>query len=247
MSATAIIVAAGAGRRLGGNTPKTFVSLGGRPMLLHTIDRFLAAPSIEKLIIVVAPEELARARMLLEQDAAVKQKHRWQLQGGGLTRQESVRRGLELTGPGDEIIAIHDGARPFVTPTLIERCVAAVREKGAVVVGLPARDTIKEVSGDGWVKSTLQRESLWQIQTPQAFMRDTITAAHRWAVAAGIEATDDAALVEKHGGRVFVLEGERTNFKVTIPDDIWLAETMIRQGLVPQKQGGRQGEGETRR
>jgi 2-C-methyl-D-erythritol 4-phosphate cytidylyltransferase len=232
MGVTAIIVAAGAGRRLGGETPKTFLPLVGRPILLRTVDRFLAAASIAKVIVVVAPDQLARAGALLAENSEIKDFARWQLQGGGATRQESVRRGLELTGPDDEIIAIHDGARPFVTTALIDRCVAAARKHGAVVAGVPARDTIKRVSDDHWVESTLARGPLWQIQTPQAFRRYIITAAHQWAAKAGIQATDDAALVEQQGGSVFVLEGDRTNLKITFADDVELAEAMIRQELV---------------
>jgi 2-C-methyl-D-erythritol 4-phosphate cytidylyltransferase len=177
---------------------------------------------------------LARARALLEQDPVITKRRRWQLQAGGATRQESVRRGLELLGRGDEIVAIHDGARPFVTAALIDCCIGAARNKGAVVAGLPAQDTIKRVARDGWVETTLDRATLWQIQTPQAFQRELITAAHQWAATEGVEATDDAALVERRGSRVFVLPGERTNCKITFADDLRLAEAMIQQGLVPE-------------
>lgn len=232
MNATAIIVAAGNGRRVGGNTPKAFLSLCGRPMILRTLDRFLSARTIGKVIFVVAEDQLSRAKAMLEADVAA-QKGAWALQSGGATRQESVRRGLELTGDDSDVIAIHDGARPFVSPALIDRSVEGARDKGAVVVGLPARDTIKWVSTDRWIESTLARGSLWEIQTPQVFKRDIILAAHAWAAREGVEATDDAMLVEKQGQRVFVLDGERTNFKITFPDDLWLAETMIQQGRIP--------------
>lgn len=151
---------------------------------------------------------------------------------GGATRQESVRRGLERAGDDCEIIAIHDGARPFVPPLLIDHCVEAAREKGAVVVGLPARDTIKIVREDRWVSATPPRASLWEVQTPQVFRREIIAEAHAWAARENIEATDDATLVEKNGGKVFLIEGERLNFKITLPDDLWLAESLIRQGRV---------------
>lgn len=234
MKATAIIVAAGEGRRIGGNTPKAFLSLCGRPMLLRTLDRFLAARSIDNLVIVVASDQLSRARAMLEEDAGlIKNSGAWSVQSGGVTRQESVRRGLEMTGGDCDIVVIHDGVRPFVSPALIDRCVDAARDKGAVVTGLPARDTIKLVSADGLVESTPPRGSLREIQTPQAFRRDMILAAHEWAERAGVAATDDAMLVEKNGGRVFVLDGERTNLKITFADDLWLAETMLQQGRIP--------------
>jgi 2-C-methyl-D-erythritol 4-phosphate cytidylyltransferase len=232
MNATAIIVAAGAGRRVGGNTPKVFLPLCGRPMILRTLDRFYSAATIRRIVVVVAADQLAYAEAVLRADAASKDRP-WVLQIGGATRQESVRRGLEKTGADTDIIAIHDGARPFVSAALIDRCVEVARDKGAVVVGLPVRDTIKIVGEDRWIANTPPRDSLWEIQTPQVFRRALIAEAHAWAARENFEATDDALLVEKKGGRVFLLEGERSNFKITLPDDIWLAETMIRQGRIP--------------
>jgi 2-C-methyl-D-erythritol 4-phosphate cytidylyltransferase len=161
MRATAIIVAAGEGRRVGGNTPKTFLSLCGRPVILHTLDRVLSARMVGQVVVVIAADQLSRARAMLEGDAG-SQKDLVTLQSGGVTRQESVRRGLELIGADCDIIAIHDGARPFVSPALIDRCIEAADEKGAVVAGLPARDTIKLVSTDRWIENTPPRGALWE-------------------------------------------------------------------------------------
>jgi 2-C-methyl-D-erythritol 4-phosphate cytidylyltransferase len=130
-------------------------------------------------------------------------------------------------------VIIHDGARPFVSAALIDRCVESAAEKGAVVVGLPARDTIKVVGDDRLIRSTPERRSLWEIQTPQVFQKELIVAAHQQAERDGVEVTDDAMVVERFGMPVYVLEGERTNLKITLPEDIWLAEMMIREGRVP--------------
>jgi 2-C-methyl-D-erythritol 4-phosphate cytidylyltransferase len=157
----------------------------------------------------------------------------WLLQGGGATRQQSVSKGLEKIDANTELVIVHDGARPFVSPALIDRCVEAARDKSAVVVGLHARDTIKTVSGDRWVQTTPNRNSLWEIQTPQVFRRDWLVEAHDRAVRDGVDATDDAMLLERMGKPVFVLDGERTNFKITTPDDVWLAETLIRENRIP--------------
>jgi 2-C-methyl-D-erythritol 4-phosphate cytidylyltransferase len=230
MKATAIIVAAGEGRRLGGDTPKIFLPLCGRAVILRTLDRVFSA-AVDKIIVVVGADYLAAVEALLRQDAASKDRP-WILQSGGASRQESVRRGLEKVGEDTEIVAIHDGARPFASSALIDRCLQAAREKGAVVAGLRARDTIKVVAEDGWITTTPDRDSLWEIQTPQVFRRSIIVDAHAWAAHERIEATDDAALVEKKGGEVFLLEGERTNIKITFAEDMWLAEAMIRQGRV---------------
>ncbi|MBI1998021.1 MAG: 2-C-methyl-D-erythritol 4-phosphate cytidylyltransferase [Deltaproteobacteria bacterium] len=128
---------------------------------------------------------------------------------------------------------IHDGARPFVSPALIERCIESADRNGAVVVGLPVQDTIKVVSDDHRVLSTPDRKAIWEIQTPQAFRRELIVKAHDRAVREGFTATDDAMLVEQMGKPVWVIDGEKTNMKITMPEDLWLAEAMIREGRIP--------------
>jgi 2-C-methyl-D-erythritol 4-phosphate cytidylyltransferase len=232
MNATAIVLAAGEGRRLGGDTPKTYLPIAGRPLVLRTLDRMFSASSVESVVLVVAVEQRARCESLLRADAALRNR-RWLLQTGGATRQESARRGLERVGPDAAIVIIHDAARPFVSAGLIDRCVEAAAEKQAVAVGLPVRDTIKSVSLEHWIQSTPERSTLWEIQTPQVFKRELIVAAHERAAREGAQVTDDAMVVERIGTRVYVLEGERTNFKITVPEDVWLAETLIREGRLP--------------
>jgi 2-C-methyl-D-erythritol 4-phosphate cytidylyltransferase len=231
MNVAAIIVAAGEGLRMGGSTPKSYLPLCGRPMILRTLDRVFAAKKITKVVVVVAPNEIARSQSLLSQDGRIGSRA-WQLQGGGVTRQESVRRGLETLAQDVDFVAIHDGARPFVSSEFIDRCIEVAQEKGAVVPGLPARNTIKHVGADGYVQSTPQRSALWEIQTPQVFRRELIQAAHDRAHRERFEATDDAMLVEHMGGAVYVLEGDKLNFKITLPEDVWLAEALIREGKV---------------
>ena len=232
MKATAVIAAAGAGLRIGGNVPKPYLPLCGRAMVLRTLDRFFAARSVGQVVLVVAAGEMARCDGMLRADALLGQRP-WVLQSGGATRQQSVKAGLEKISDDVDIVLIHDGARPFVSPALIDRCVESADQTGAVVVGLPARDTIKFVSADHRVLSTPDRKALWEIQTPQAFRREVIVEAHERAVRAGFEATDDATLVEQAGKPVSVIEGEKTNFKITVPEDLWLAEAMIREGRIP--------------
>jgi 2-C-methyl-D-erythritol 4-phosphate cytidylyltransferase len=232
MKATAIVLAAGDGRRLGGDTPKAYLPIAGRPLVLRTLDRMFAASSVGTVVLVVAAEHRARCESLLRSDAGIKDQ-RWLLQTGGATRQESAKRGLERVGSDVEIVLIHDAARPFVFVGLIDRCVEAAVQKAAVVVGLPVRDTIKAVSPQQWIQSTPDRRDLWEIQTPQAFRRELIASAHEHAAREGARVTDDAMVVERIGTPVYVLEGERTNFKITVPEDVWLAETLIREGRVP--------------
>ncbi|HVO92597.1 MAG TPA: 2-C-methyl-D-erythritol 4-phosphate cytidylyltransferase [Terriglobales bacterium] len=226
MRTTAIVVAAGEGRRIGQNVSKTYLPIGGRPLILRTLDRVFSAPAISDVVLVIAGADLQHCEALLRGDSALS--HRaWTLQSGGASRQQSVQRGLERVPAGTDIVVIHDGARPFVSAALLDRCIFAAVEKGAAVAGLPARDTIKSVTPDGWIKSTPERKTLWEIQTPQAFRRDLIVAAHDQARRQGIEATDDAMVVELIGRPVFVVAGERLNFKITVPEDIWLAELLV--------------------
>jgi 2-C-methyl-D-erythritol 4-phosphate cytidylyltransferase len=232
MNATAIVVAAGEGRRIGGDTPKAYLPIAGRPIVSRTLDRFFSTRTVRQVVLVVAANELARCESMLRADSRLTS-HAWVLQSGGATRQQSVKMGLEKIAPDTDVVVIHDGARPFVSPALIDRCVGAVAKKGAVVTGLPVRDTIKVVSPDRWVLATPERSSMWEIQTPQAFLRGLIVEAHDWAVREGVEATDDAMLVERMGKPVFVMDGERTNIKITVPEDMWLAETLVREGRIP--------------
>jgi len=225
---TAIIVAAGEGRRIGGEVPKTYLPVCGRPMVLRTLDQFFSAQAIEEVVLVIAADEFLRCETMLRDDSELANR-RWILQSGGPTRQQSVKKGLEKIGSDTDIVVIHDGARPFVSPALIDRCVQASRDKGAVVVGVPVRDTIKIVSNDRWVQTTLSRSSLWAIQTPQVFRKQWIVEAHDRAAREAFEATDDAMLVERIGKPVFVVDGESTNIKITTPEDVWFAEALLRE------------------
>ncbi|HEY7322311.1 MAG TPA: 2-C-methyl-D-erythritol 4-phosphate cytidylyltransferase [Candidatus Binatia bacterium] len=231
MHATAVIVAAGEGRRIGGPVSKSFLPIAGRPLVLRTLDRFFSAQRIEKVILVVADRDLRRSQELIENDPNLS--HRpWVLQTGGASRQESVRLGLTRLEPDCEIVAIHDGARPFVSSPLIDRCIGEAERVGSVVIGVPVKDTIKVVSEEHWVQATPARKALWQIQTPQVFRKEIILQAHDWGVRHATEVTDDSTLVEQIGQRVFLLEGERTNIKITVPEDILLAEALLREGRV---------------
>lgn len=228
MNTTAIIVAAGTGSRLGGALSKTYLPIAGRAMVLRTLDQVFASRSVSKAVLVVAENDFPRCQALLETDPSVRDRP-WVLQAGGATRQESVARGLQRLDPDCEIVLIHDGARPFVSPDLIDRCVAMARSKLAVVAGLPVRETIKVVSENRHILSTPPRNSLWEIQTPQVFQRGLIVEAFERAARQGIRGTDDAMLVENLGKPVFVLDGEPTNIKITVAADLIFAEALARE------------------
>jgi 2-C-methyl-D-erythritol 4-phosphate cytidylyltransferase len=204
---------------------KTYLPIGGRALLLRTLDSFFRSKIVNKVIIVVAKQDMARCQSLLRNDPHVGPQS-WILQTGGSSRQRSVERGLEKVSSSCDVVVIHDGARPFVSPELIDRVIEEASTRHAVVVGVPVRDTIKIVSENRQILSTLERDRLWEIQTPQAFERSLIFQAHEAAQRNDQNATDDATLVERLGKPVYLIEGDRTNIKITVPEDLLFAEAL---------------------
>jgi 2-C-methyl-D-erythritol 4-phosphate cytidylyltransferase len=231
VNTTAIIVAAGEGRRVGAGISKVYLPIGGRALLLRTLDQFFRAKRINNLIVVIANEDLERCRSLLRNDPHASRQS-WILQTGGSSRQKSVALGLEKVSSDCDVVVIHDGARPFVGPELIDRVIEEASSREAVVVGVPVRDTIKVISKDRQILSTPARDCLWEIQTPQAFERSLIFEAHEAAKRNEQDATDDASLVERLGKPVYLIDGERTNIKITLPEDLLFAEALVAGGAL---------------
>ncbi|MBI1993711.1 MAG: 2-C-methyl-D-erythritol 4-phosphate cytidylyltransferase [Deltaproteobacteria bacterium] len=231
MRVNAVIVAAGEGKRMGASVPKPFLPLGGRPLILHTLSRF-ATSQVRKIVLVAAESDISRYPKLVQSDPQLSGLE-FVFQAGGPRRQDSVRYGLSRLDPDCEVVVIHDGARPFVAPEIIDQCVEAAFREGAVVVGVPVSSTVKVVSSSRRVKETPPRDRLWEIQTPQAFQTEIIREAFRKASRKDTDVTDDATLVERLGRSVAVLEGMRTNIKITVPEDLLFAEALLRKGLAP--------------
>jgi len=229
MRVNAVIVAAGEGKRMGAAARKPLLALAGRPLILHTLSRF-AASQVRRLVLVVAESDISTYPALVQSDPNLSGLE-FVLQAGGRRRQDSVRLGLSRLDPDCEVVVIHDGARPFIAPEIIERCVEAASREGAAVVGVPVSDTIKIVLPSRHVQQTPARDSLWEIQTPQAFRTEIIREAFQQAPS-DVEVTDDATLVERLGKRVWVVEGSRSNIKITVPEDLVYAEALLRAGLV---------------
>lgn len=225
MTASAIIVAAGIGTRLGSGEPKAFVKIGGRTMLSYSLVAVGQVSAIGEVVITVPEgfESAARAEAVAAGlGAAVK------ITPGGIERQDSVRIALGLTSAESELVIVHDAARPLATPAIFEACIAAAARAGGAIAAIPVADTLKRVAdSDRTITATVARAGLWQAQTPQAFRRAVLVAAHRRAVSEGIVATDDADLVERTGARVEVVEGSTANIKVTTPSDLAIAEAII--------------------
>ncbi len=225
MKVSAIIVAAGSGVRLGSGVPKAFVKIGGRTMLSYSLDAIRQVSSICELVITVPEgfENAARAEVTAAGvDVPVK------ITPGGLERQDSVRIALGLTSSESELVIIHDAARPLATPAIFGACIAAGARAGGAIAAIPVADTLKRVAqGDSAIAATVARAELWQAQTPQAFRREVLVAAHQRAVSEGIVATDDAHLVERTGVRVEVVEASTANIKITTPSDLAIVEAIV--------------------
>ena len=224
----AIIVAAGSSRRMEGRD-KLWIPLAGRITLARTIDVFEASPIIKTIVLVVNTERITEAASLCQQEAWHKIAS---ITAGGNRRQDSVRIGLDTLSsiaPATDWVMIHDGARPLVTPEILEAGLKAVQEYRAVVAAVPVKDTIKQVQ-QGWIHSTLDRSQLWAIQTPQVFSFPLIHHAHHSPLAQN-EVTDDAALLEQLGKPVAIFPGSYTNIKITTQEDLLIAETLIK-GLI---------------
>ena len=225
----AVVPAAGRGERFGGDGPKALVPLGGRPLLEYALGALAAAPSVG-MIVVAAPEEAVDAVAGLARRVAGRKAAA--VVPGGPDRQASVAQGLAALPAGPEIVVVHDGARPLVPVPLIEAVAAAAAEGGAATAAIPVDDTVKRAA-DGWVRTTIDRAGLFRIQTPQAFRRSVLEAAHREAERTGFRGTDDAALVENLGRPVRLVPGAALNLKVTVPDDLALAEALLRRHEPP--------------
>lgn len=221
-----LVVAAGRGHRVGGETPKQYLRLAGEPVLTRTLRALAEAAPSAALLTVIHPDDsdlYNYAAALLPDDARARllpPVH------GGATRQQSVRAGLELLSQAQpKVVLIHDAARPFSTSALIRKAIEAAREFAAAAPGVAAIDTFKQVDAAGVIVATPPRDALRAVQTPQAFAFDLILDAHRRAAEAGLaELTDDAAVAEWAGHRVHVFAGEAANMKITTADDLAKAE-----------------------
>ncbi|HMM23141.1 MAG TPA: 2-C-methyl-D-erythritol 4-phosphate cytidylyltransferase [Selenomonadales bacterium] len=222
--ATAIIAAAGSGRRMGGDTNKVFIPLAGRPTLEYSIRALAACASIETLIVVAAAGEEADIAQVLREGMIGKP---WKIVTGGSERQYSVANALRAIPADSDIVVIHDGARPLAGPESVEEAITAAAEFGAAVVAVPLKETVKTVDDAGFVARTLDRSIIWSIQTPQAFRASVLKQAYQAAERAGALATDDAALVEQIGGKVKIVRGSYRNLKVTTPEDLIIAEALL--------------------
>jgi len=207
------------------STRKQYLLLEGVPVLVRSVRLFLNHPALVKLVVVVPPTDLDEVGSLLQQYCSLEH---LELVGGGLTRQDSVQRGLQALPQDCEIICVHDAARPLATAALLERLLTAALEFGAAVPVIGLSDTVKVVDEGEMVVSTPPRGNLRLAQTPQVFRAELVRQAYEEAAASGAQATDDASLVELFGKSVKAVEGEASNLKITSPPDLMLASWYLR-------------------
>ena len=241
MKADAVIVSAGKGQRFMEGRKKQFHLLSGKPILAHTLDKFETCPLIHSILLVVGQEDMDYCMKEIIEKYHLRKIS--QIVPGGKRRQESVKNGIDVLSKDAEVVVIHDGVRPFVTKAIIEESIQLAIRFGAVVVAMPVKETIKMAHSDGTVLKTLDRESLWQIQTPQTFQANLIKEAYHRATENGFIGTDDASLVEQLGVKVHILPGSYTNIKITTKEDLMLAHLFLKmKTLTEPDQTGRRGD-----
>lgn len=215
---SAIILAAGAGRRLKALAPKPLVEIRGRPAIIYSLESFDKHADIDEIIVVTSARNKAAIAKAIRNYSFKKIKA---LCLGGRRRQDSVFKGLQAVTPGSNWVIIHDCARPFIDSKLITKVISAAKKTGAAILGVPVKATIKSVKEDLWVDKTVDRGSLWEIQTPQVFKKELILEAYNKYSRENF--TDDASLVEKLGKNVRVVPGSDENIKITTSVDLLFA------------------------
>lgn len=222
--ATLIIPAAGSGSRLNRETPKPFLEISGKTILEHTILRFLDLENLSQVFVATSPRYLSSAEEVLQK--VLPEHITYQVIEGGAERQHSIFNTLKFVDAGNLVI-VHDAVRPFVEPIHIENCCKAAMQTGASVLGVPAKDTIKKIDQNQMILDTPSRSFLWQAQTPQVFKKEILQEAYQKAFEENFIGTDDASLVERLGHPVKMVEGDRSNFKITYPLDLKLAKLLL--------------------
>ena len=223
VSAAAIIPAAGSGTRMGLKYPKQYHLLAGIPILVHTVKQFVQSSCIENIVVVVPADRVDSTAQLLESYGL--EGENLHVVAGGKRRQDSVKAGIDSLDSDTDIVLVHDGARPLVSREVIHRCYDAAVCHGAVIAAVPVVDTLKKSDADNTIIQTVDREDLWQAQTPQAARLSLLLAAYD--AAGDRNVTDEASLLELAGTPVCLVEGSVTNIKITRPDDLVIAEKIM--------------------
>jgi 2-C-methyl-D-erythritol 4-phosphate cytidylyltransferase len=210
---------------MGHTTPKQFLTLGGLPLLVHSLRVLEASDAVSAIVLAVPKSEMEYCRREIVSAHGFKKVQA--VVEGGEERQDSVGRGLAAVGAEADIVLVHDAVRPFPTANMVARVVAAAAKHGAAIVAIPMRDTVKRAGADGLIVETVDRKPLWLAQTPQAARRALLQEAHRKAQAEGFRGTDEAQLIERLGHRVALVDGSTENIKITRPEDLMIGEAIL--------------------
>lgn len=221
-----IIAAAGMSNRMGSKINKQFLAIGNKPILAHSIDKFEKCKYVDEIILVAKEEEVEYCRKEIVRRYGFKKVTN--IIKGGKERQDSVYNGLLALNEKADIVLTHDGARPFVKIESIESGIKGVIEHGACVIGVPVKDTIKVVTSTNDVHHTPKRSLLWAAQTPQCFWMHLLKKGYEMASQEGIIGTDDSSLVEKIGHPIKMIMGSYDNIKITTPEDLIIAESLLK-------------------
>lgn len=227
MNVSALIAASGQGQRMGGETKKQYLMLDGIPILARSVELFARHQAVSRIVVIVPPGEEGVARNIVKPFCSLE---KTTFIEGGKRRQDSVYQGLQIISPETEMVCIHDGVRPLADPDLFESVLKAAQRWGAAIPVIPVTDTLKEISVSGMISRTVFRETVRSAQTPQVFRRDLIVEAYRKAQILGVEATDDAYLLELLGEKIFAVAGSAANIKITHPLDLLFAEALLKRG-----------------
>lgn len=220
-----IIVAGGKSERMGPDVDKAFLSLGAKPVLVYSLLAFEKCPDVEEVVLVVRKERIEAARYAVQMFGCKKVV---KIIAGGNQRQQSVTNGLDEINEDAEIVAVHDGARPCVTPDLISATIHAARQYGSGVAAVKITDTVKEVEKGLIISKTIDRTKLWRVQTPQSFKADLLRKAFDLVARKKIKVTDEASSVELICDSVHLVQSSSSNIKITSPDDLVLAAALMR-------------------
>ncbi len=220
MSICVILLAGGIGSRMKTPTPKQYLQLNKKPVILYSYDLFMAMPRISE-VVVVASAEFQHHFIRKSRQPALTFAH------PGIRRQDSVENGFQAITTKPQLVCIHDGVRPFITVPIVERAIKAAEEHGAATVGMPVKFTVKECTQEQLVVKTPDRTRIWEIQTPQIIQTDLLRRGLEHAKTQGLTVTDDVSMIELLGHPVKLVEGCYTNLKITTPDDLALSEYLL--------------------
>ncbi len=212
---------------MGGSTKKQFLRLGGKPILAHTLESLEACPEIDGVLLVVPEAEQEFCEKEIVESFGFRKI--LSVLTGGRERQDSVYAGLKVLPVETDVVVIHDGVRPFAEAALFRQSIERARRGVCVVIGTPVRDTLKSVGEEQTVLKTIERETLWSVQTPQAFPAPLLMEVYEKAIEEGFYGTDDASLVERFGHPVEVILGSEVNIKITSPGDLLLGEAILKE------------------